>query len=173
MKDAISDFEKKFRAKTANSWKSRDNFEKVNGKYQLVEVEDEDDDGDGAALGKLSEAQIKKGQAVLEEIEHALDSRARADFASLSGKFYSFIPTTSGRVAPPVINNQQLHAEKVRHARPNTPPSHCLSTLCHHHRGTVACQNTALRERRSHPQTSLLEFWLRMGFEDMEQDGET
>jgi hypothetical protein len=47
---------------------------KHDGKYQLVDVED-DDAGDGSgeeALGKLSQAQIEKGQAVLGQIRAAL-----------------------------------------------------------------------------------------------------
>lgn len=99
------------------------------GKYQLVEVDDDDEDGggacEGAALGKLSISQIEKGQAVLAQIRAALSSssaegkgKQKAAAASsssltdLSGQFYSLIPTTSGRVKPPPLNNLDLVEEK-------------------------------------------------------------
>jgi len=127
-------------------------FKKSNtDKYQLVEVDDDDDDGggacEGAALGKLSIAQIEKGQAVLTQIRAALTSNSSSakgkgkqkaaaasssssSLADLSGQFYSLIPTTSGRVKPPPLNNLDLVEENE----------------------------------------GLLEFWLRMGFESVETE---
>jgi hypothetical protein len=96
-----------------------------------VEVEaGEEGGGDDALLGKLSVAQIEKGQAVLAKIEAALKGGSKVNFAELSGSFYSLIPTQSGFSKPPVINNDTLLGEKQ----------------------------------------AQLEFWLRMGFEDMKED---
>lgn len=84
-----------------------------------------------AALGKLSRAQIEKGQAVLAQLRVALTSGGKpsaSTLAQLSGQYYSLIPTTSGRVAPPPLNNEEALTEKE----------------------------------------GLLEFWLRMGFEDVQ-----
>ena len=76
--EAISAFEKKFKEKTINHWANRGSFVKHDGKYQLVEIAEDDDGGeaDDAALGKLSEAQIQKGQAVLEQLKAVLESYA-------------------------------------------------------------------------------------------------
>lgn len=131
--DAIRKFEKKFKDKTKNNWSDRANFVKKPDQYQLVETEADGGDGDdGAALGKLSEAQIGKGQAVLTQIKSLLDSgnKNSREITDLSSKFYSLIPTNTGRKAPEVINNYDILNTKV----------------------------------------ALLEFWLRMGFEDMKEE---
>ena len=94
-----------------------------------MEVEAGDDDAAGAALGKLTEAQIQKGQAVLEQIKAAIGGSGSV-LAELSGQFYSFIPTQSEgslMTAPPIIQTIELLEEKE----------------------------------------AKLEFWLRMGFEDL------
>jgi predicted DNA-binding WGR domain protein/BRCT domain type II-containing protein len=110
---AVSFFEKKFRDKTKNAWSARFSFVKHSGKYQLVEVEDDDDAAEGAALGKLSAAQIEKGQDVLAQIRAALASGAKKqELALLSSSFYSYIPTTSGRVQPPPLDNEAAVTEK-------------------------------------------------------------
>jgi len=127
--DAIKDFEKKFKDKSANAWSARHAFVKKAGKYQYVEVEANDGDGDesaGAVLGKLSRDQIIKGQAVLAEVRALLDGGAGVP-ASLTNDFYSLIPTVSGRAKPPMISDGAILGEKE----------------------------------------AQLEFWLRMGFEDM------
>jgi predicted DNA-binding WGR domain protein len=126
---AVKSFEKKFKDKTKNAWAARDSFVKFTGKYQLVEM-DENDDGEGgadAALGKLSEAQIIKGQKVLAQLRSALEGGAKGSIGELSGSFYSLIPTTSGRVQPPPLNSLDMVTQKE----------------------------------------GLLEFWLRMGFEEV------
>ena len=46
---AIKDFEKKFKDKTKNDWKDRDNFKAVAGKYTLLEM-DTEDEADGAEI---------------------------------------------------------------------------------------------------------------------------
>jgi len=126
---AIKAFEKKFKDKTKNEWASRASFVKHSGKYQLVETDEADGDGAAgpdAALGKLSVSQIEKGQSVLAMLKAAIEGGG-GDVGLLSSQFYSLIPTTSGRVAPPPIDNLGLLGAKE----------------------------------------SLLDFWLRMGFEDV------
>ena len=97
-----------------------------------MEVEADGGEGSGeAALGKLSAAQIGKGQAVLAQLRKALAAKKKppaATLQQLSGAFYSLIPTTSGRVAPPPLDSLEALTEKE----------------------------------------GLLEFWLRMGFEETE-----
>ena len=70
----------------------------------------------------MSIAQIEKGQAVLTKIRAALGNSSSttgiqkasssASLVDLSGQFYSLIPTTSGRVKPPPLNNLELVEEK-------------------------------------------------------------
>ena len=36
LKDALSDFKKKFQDKTRNKWEEREDFQKVSGKYDLI-----------------------------------------------------------------------------------------------------------------------------------------
>ncbi|CAK4501297.1 unnamed protein product [Aphanomyces euteiches] len=130
---AIAQFQKKFKDKTTNDWGSRDAFVKHGGKYQLVELDtSETGDGDAgdAAMGKLSAAQINKGQAVLEQLKAAIASKKKGStIADLSGEYYSFIPTLAGRQRPPPLNTIALVEEKE----------------------------------------AMLDFWLRMGFDDMEE----
>ena len=47
--------------------------------------------------GKLSEAQIQKGQAVLAELAAAVEAGQAALVPTLSSEFYTLIPTTTGR----------------------------------------------------------------------------
>jgi hypothetical protein len=81
-------------------------------------------------LGRLSEAQIHKGQAVLENIKAILDSGKKTGISELSSQFYSLIPTKFGRRVPEPIDNHQMLESKL----------------------------------------NLLDFWLRMGFEDMKEE---
>ena len=77
-----------------------------------MEVEADGGEGSGeAALGKLSAAQIGKGQAVLAQLRKALAAKKKppaATLQQLSGAFYSLIPTTSGRVAPPPTHRARV-----------------------------------------------------------------
>lgn len=128
MAAAEKDFCKKFKDKTKNNWEDRANFVKHDGKYQFVEIEADGGDGGGdALLGKLTEAQINKGQEVLADIRSVLEGSAAGVLITLSGSYYSLIPTQSGFKAPPKIDNFNILQEKE----------------------------------------NLLEFWLRMGFEDL------
>jgi len=111
-------FEKKFRDKTKNSWFSRDNFVKVQGKYDIVETEEVEGDGgdEESPIGKLSESQIAKGQKVLAEIETALDDgMGRAQLIQLSSKFFTVIPTVFGRSRPvPITTMDMVHENEER-----------------------------------------------------------
>mmetsp|Transcript_39679 Transcript_39679/g.105707 ORF Transcript_39679/g.105707 Transcript_39679/m.105707 type:complete len:610 (+) Transcript_39679:67-1896(+) len=131
---AIKLFESKFRDKTKNTWANRGSFERHPGSYQLVETEEEEGgggEGGDAALGRLSASQIHKGQEVLAKIREALEKgKAKGDLTRLSSEFYSLIPTSTGRKAPPPINDLEILQSKE----------------------------------------GLLDFWLRMGFEDLRED---
>ena len=79
--EAIKLFEKKFQEKTKNKWADRAAFLRHKDKYQLVETEEEADGGGAggaggaggdAALGRLSVAQIKRGQDVLQKVRAAM-----------------------------------------------------------------------------------------------------
>ena len=39
MNDAVKSFEKKFKDKTKNDWKTRENFVPHSGKYTLIEID--------------------------------------------------------------------------------------------------------------------------------------
>ncbi|KAJ3328431.1 Poly [ADP-ribose] polymerase 3, partial [Gonapodya sp. JEL0774] len=69
---AISDFEKKFKDKTGNSWSNRDSFSKVGGKYDLVQVDYGVDDGE-------DEEEKKKKQ----EIKEAAKAKAESTPSTL------------------------------------------------------------------------------------------
>ena len=100
-------------AATQNKWADRANFVKHDEQYQLVETAEDDDGavGEDAALGKLSVAQIEKGQACLAQIKALLAGGAAQNAAAInhaSGQFYSLIPTKSGRKAPEPLNNPEI-----------------------------------------------------------------
>jgi len=107
---AVKDHEKKFREKTKNAWADRENFKPAAGKYTIVETEDSGGAGEQSPMGKLTEAQIKKGSKVLDELKAALKGgKKNADkIIELSSKFYTVIPTDVGRKVPPPINSQEL-----------------------------------------------------------------
>ena len=63
-------------------------------------------------LGKLTEAQIGKGQDVLQDLEGAIEKGSTIKINQLSSKYYSLIPTVVGRQAPPPINTEELLREK-------------------------------------------------------------
>lgn len=105
---AIKDFESKFSAKSGNKWANRDDFHAVKGKYIIVETEETEGGGSSAPMGKLTEAQIGKGQAVLEKIEAALKKGNKDTLATLSSQYYSLIPQDFGRKRPISINTVEL-----------------------------------------------------------------
>uniref|UniRef100_A0A8C5WDR3 Poly [ADP-ribose] polymerase n=1 Tax=Leptobrachium leishanense TaxID=445787 RepID=A0A8C5WDR3_9ANUR len=65
-------------------------------------------------LGKLSKAQIAKGFEALEELQDALQKKAKKDkLSELTSRFYTIIPHNFGRTTPPVIDSQDvLQAKK-------------------------------------------------------------
>mmetsp|Transcript_19383 Transcript_19383/g.41946 ORF Transcript_19383/g.41946 Transcript_19383/m.41946 type:complete len:849 (-) Transcript_19383:893-3439(-) len=64
-------------------------------------------------LGRLSEAQVKRGMDVLEEIEEEIQGRARrAELQKLSSKFYQVVPHSFGRRVPPVIDSLDTVQQK-------------------------------------------------------------
>jgi len=111
---AIKDFESKFSSKTSNKWANRDDFKAVKGKYIIVETEETEGGGSSAPMGKLTEAQIGKGQAVLEKIEAALKKGNKDTLATLSSQYYSLIPQDFGRKRPVSINTAELLQTQIQ-----------------------------------------------------------
>lgn len=65
--EAVKSFEKKFKDKTRNDWKNRNNFKAVAGKYTLIEMdsgapEDDDDENEDItpAIVKYSIFRLKE-----------------------------------------------------------------------------------------------------------------
>jgi predicted DNA-binding WGR domain protein len=112
---AIKDFEKKFRDKTQNSWGNISNFKAVSGKYSIVETEDADGGGDSAPMGKLTVAQIGKGQKVLDDLEVELKKKSPngTTLDKLSSDFYTLVPHNFGRQRPPQINTEDMLQAKM------------------------------------------------------------
>lgn len=131
---AIKEFEKKFREKTGNAFSSITDFKPISGKYSLVETEDAEGGGQDAPMGKLTEAQIGKGQKVLDQVETSLGKPGSVtrtkELEVLSSEFYTLIPHNFGRTRPPAILTTDMLQAKVE----------------------------------------LLKFYLRMGFEKVEED---
>jgi predicted DNA-binding WGR domain protein len=116
---AISAFEKKFKEKTQNTWDKRHTFAKKDGKYGIVD-KDEEEEGAGsgeaaAPMGKLSRAQIEKGQKVLEELAAVIESKEKnksAKLEQLSSQFFTLIPTNFGRQKPqPITDMETVNAK--------------------------------------------------------------
>jgi len=150
---AISSFSKRYLDKTGNNFGHNpgdfvvkpakfirvDMDHKVGPPSKKAKTEAAADESGSAdqPLGKLSKAQIEKGDAVLDRIEAAINdsaceemsAKAAAKLKGMSAEYYSLIPHNFGMGMPPTINNSELlGAEK-----------------------------------------ELLQFYLRMGFEDMDQ----
>jgi predicted DNA-binding WGR domain protein len=112
---AIANFKSKFREKTSNNWDGRDNFKSVNGKYTLVETDEGSGGQEDAPMGKLTEAQIGKGQKVLEKLGAEVQ-KAKAEVKTLevlSSEFYSLIPHNFGRTRPPAIKTDDMVQKEV------------------------------------------------------------
>jgi len=107
---AVKEFTKKFMEKTSNQWASRDSFVKKAGKYTIVETE-ESGGGDQAPMGKLTEAQIGKGQAVLDKLSTVL-KRGGPQVEEFSSQFYSLIPHNFGWKKPVAITTNDMLSEK-------------------------------------------------------------
>lgn len=67
-------------------------------------------DVDKMPLGMLSQAQVARGYAVLEEIQALLDSHSTStsEYARLTSAFYTAIPHAFGRQRPPLINSAEM-----------------------------------------------------------------
>jgi predicted DNA-binding WGR domain protein len=85
----IQEFGKVFRSKTKNAWGAHP-FVRYGDKYQLIETTVDDADhiasgggGGDQALGRLTEAQIEKGQAVLHKIRSTLEEREKSKRAKV------------------------------------------------------------------------------------------
>lgn len=61
-------------------------------------------------LGMLSQAQVARGYAVLEEIQALVDnnSTSTSEYARLTSAFYTAIPHAFGRQRPPLINSSEM-----------------------------------------------------------------
>jgi len=129
---AIRDFEKKFRDKTSNAWAALASFTPKSGKYTIVETEETEAGGQDAPMGKLTEAQIGKGQMVLDKLGKELAASAASHtLETLSSEFYTLIPHNFGRQRPVAIKTDEMLQSKIE----------------------------------------LLKFYLRMGFEAVEEEG--
>merc|ERR1719375_1330239 len=102
---AVKEFESKFRQKTKNAWANRGSFKPVKGKYTIVETEDSGGGADKAPMGKLTEAQIGKGQKVLDKLKKELRAKNKSKIDEISSEFYTLIPHDFGRKRPPPIND--------------------------------------------------------------------
>lgn len=111
---AKSSFEKKYKDKTGNDWSNRSNFVSKPGKYTIVETEEDGGDGDSAApMGKLSKAQIEKGQAVLADLLAAIEGNKKSVLNELSSRFFTLIPTNFGRQRPdPITTTDKVHEKE-------------------------------------------------------------
>jgi predicted DNA-binding WGR domain protein len=110
----IAGYEKKFKEKTGNKWINKDSFEPKTGKYVLVEIEEKEGGGDDTApMGKLTESQIEKGQAILKQLGKAInDNEKIIIYEDLSSIFFTLIPTVTGRKRPAAITTQKMLEEK-------------------------------------------------------------
>jgi len=66
-------------------------------------------------LGQLTKSQVQKGYSVLEELENAIESKAknRAQLINeVSSRFYTLIPHAFGRRVPPPIDTPELVQKK-------------------------------------------------------------
>lgn len=61
---AIKDFEKKFKEKTGNNWKERDEFEPKSGKYIMIDMADEEEEGNEEETKKEIRLKNKEGKRV-------------------------------------------------------------------------------------------------------------
>ena len=119
---AKSAFCKKFRDKTKNDFKATvldktAEFKKVVGQYGLVDVVEADgDDDDDSPLGKLSESQIIKGQAVLEQLRTLLSASSpknkSAKIAEYTSAFYTLIPHDVGFKKAPLFTKLETVEEE-------------------------------------------------------------
>jgi len=115
---AIKTFSKKFYEKSGNKWDvvadDHSKFVSKPGKYTFIEIENkEETETTDAPIGKLTAAQIEKGQEVLKDIEDALaHNEDLRSLNALSSQYYTLIPTITGRKIPPPITTIDMLREK-------------------------------------------------------------
>lgn len=63
-------------------------------------------------LGKLNQAQVDKGYAVLEDLGKAINKGNRGQIMALTSKFYTVIPHSFGRSRPPLVDTAELVQKK-------------------------------------------------------------
>lgn len=99
----------------ASEWMSaeQENILLPSSMYQLVETEEnEGGDDNSVPLGKLTKAQIEKGQDVLKRLEAAIEAGNKKAYDDLSSEFFSLIPTNFGRQRPESIKTIEKLREK-------------------------------------------------------------
>eukprot|EP01059_Diplonema_ambulator_P008230 TRINITY_DN1777_c0_g2_i2.p1 TRINITY_DN1777_c0_g2~~TRINITY_DN1777_c0_g2_i2.p1 ORF type:complete len:726 (+),score=343.48 TRINITY_DN1777_c0_g2_i2:114-2180(+) len=69
-------FKAQFRSKTSNAWEKRDNFQKVDGKYMLMEIEQGDDASDSDSGGDAALPDSKLPSRVQKVMELIADKKA-------------------------------------------------------------------------------------------------
>ncbi|KAK2498914.1 hypothetical protein MC885_003942 [Smutsia gigantea] len=136
-------FQKKFHDKTKNNWEDRERFEKVPGKYDLLQMDYSNTqldlrvqeliklicnvqameemmvemkyDTKKAPLGKLTVAQIKAGYQSLKKIEDCIRAgqHGRA-LTEACNEFYTRIPHDFGLHTPPLIRTEKELSDKVQ-----------------------------------------------------------
>lgn len=135
----IAEFGKVFRSKTRNDWGATP-FVRHGDKYQLVETTIDEEGEEGQALGRLTESQILKGQEVLKEIREKLEANET---------------TSSGR------RKRKTRQEDEVGALSNSFYS-LIPTRSGRQRPPLLDNLEIVTEKEG-----LLEFWLRMGFEEV------
>lgn len=109
---AIKLAKSKFRSKSGNDWNAKDHFVAKKGLYTLVETDESSGGGAEAPMGKLTEPQINKGQAVLDKLLGALNRKVQSQVTDLSSQFYSLIPHNFGWKKPVAITSMDMLNEK-------------------------------------------------------------
>jgi len=82
--DALNDFSKKFYDKTRNEWPERDDFQKVNGKYDLVEQ----DFGENVKTEIKDEVNVKTEPCELDQNVQSLIDRVENCIPKKCSKFF-------------------------------------------------------------------------------------
>jgi len=109
---AVKQFESKFKQKTSNSWANRASFKPVKGKYTIVETQSSGGRSSEAPMGKLTEAQIAKGQKVLDRLKREIQAGNKTKIEESSSEFYTLVPHNFGWKRPPPINTKKILGEK-------------------------------------------------------------
>lgn len=109
---AEKEFKSKFKQKSGVNYDmsaGHDWTPKV-GKYTLVETDDQEgaESSGSAPLGKLTAAQIEKGQGVLEQLDAALKKKDTKKLDDLSSQYYTLVPHDFGMKKPPTLNTAEL-----------------------------------------------------------------